>query len=155
MLCPHPMSLNGRSTVPILSRPQQARPPAQRVRSPARMRQDARRSPGPSGEIDASSTKGTLVAVSAGTATQADLWRRFNVNQATISLVQLETRGCPARCVLGRGLDAPSPAPCVWYGLGRRCCRAVAGGAEDGRYRRARWAGPGSTAGRRGVAERP
>jgi len=35
MLCPHPMSLNGRSTVPILSRPQQARPPAQRVRSAA------------------------------------------------------------------------------------------------------------------------
>ncbi len=40
MLCPHPMSLNGRSTVPILSRPQQARPPAQRVRSSARMRQE-------------------------------------------------------------------------------------------------------------------
>jgi len=28
-----------------------------------------------------------LVAVSTGTATQADLWRRFNVNQATISRI--------------------------------------------------------------------
>src|ERR1700712_2376957 len=39
MLCPHPMGLKRRATVPTLPPPRRVHPPAQRVRSPANSRQ--------------------------------------------------------------------------------------------------------------------